>query len=110
MNELYLVGSMALVTFTIRYTMFAMSGHLEFPKQLARALRYVPPVILTAIVVPATLIPTGSKMSLNYTNARLVGALIALIVGLFSQNLLLTILLGMLAFLGWQWILVTWLT
>lgn len=107
MSELFLIGGMALCTFAIRYTMFGISERLEFPKQLVRALRYVPPAILAAIVVPDVLIPTGSSIELGYTNARLVGAVVAFSVGWFSQNLLLTIVLGMLAFLGWQWVLST---
>jgi branched-subunit amino acid transport protein len=58
---------MALVTFAIRYTMFALSGRLELPRQLVKALRYVPPAVLTAIIVLAVLIPTGSSIIFNYT-------------------------------------------
>lgn len=109
MKELFLIAGMVLVTFPIRYTMFAMSERVEFPKPLARSLRYVPPAVLAAIVVPAVLIPTGSSVNLSYTNARLIGAIAAFIVGWFSQNLLLTIVLGMFAFLSWQWVLATFL-
>lgn len=107
MNELYLIGGMTLATFTIRYAMFAVSGRVKLPDKLVRALRYVPPAVLTAITVPAVLIPTGSEIVFSYTNARLVGALVAFGVGWFSKNLLLTILLGMIAFFCWQWLLVT---
>lgn len=108
MNELYLVAGMALVTFAIRYTMFAVAGRIEFPVRLVNALRYVPPAVLTAIIVPAVLMPTGSEMMASYTNPYLIGALIAFGVSWFSQNLLLTILLGMAAFWGWQWLLTVW--
>jgi branched-subunit amino acid transport protein len=105
MQELYLIVGMVLVTFAIRYSMFLVAGRVEFPARLINALRYVPPAVLTAIIVPAVLIPTGEGLNLGYTNAYLVGALIAVGVSWFSQNLLLTIVLGMLAFWGWQWIL-----
>lgn len=105
MNEIYLIGGMALATFALRYAMFALSGRLELSEQLVKALRYVPPAILTAIVVPAVLIPSGNEIILNYTNARLVGAITAFSVGWFSKNLFLTIVVGMLTFLGWQWLL-----
>jgi branched-subunit amino acid transport protein len=32
---------------------------LQFPKLFERGLRYVPPVVLTAIIVPSVLMPTG---------------------------------------------------
>jgi branched-subunit amino acid transport protein len=106
MNELYLISGMALVTFTIRYSMFAVAGRVEFPDRLERTLRYVPPAVLTAIIVPAVLIPApGDEIVLSYTNTYLVAAFIAFGVGWFSRNLLLTILVGMIAFWGWQWIL-----
>jgi branched-subunit amino acid transport protein len=105
MAELYLIAGMALVTFIIRYSMFAVAGRTEFPGWLSNALRYVPPTVLTAIITPAVLIPDGTDIQLNWTNPYLVGALIAWGVGWFSKNLLLTIVIGMTAFLIWQWLL-----
>ncbi|GIK43253.1 MAG: branched-chain amino acid ABC transporter [Chloroflexota bacterium] len=107
MQEIYLIAGMMIVTFAIRYSMFLVAGRFEFPAQLVNALRYVPPAVLTAIIVPAVLIPTGEGLHLSYTNAYLVGAVAALGISWFSQNLLLTILLGMGAFWGWQWVLAT---
>ena len=109
MSFFYLIGAMALVTFSIRYFMFALGERLKFPHLLERALRYVPPTVLTAISVPAVLMPTGDNIDLSYTNPYLLGAIVACGVGWFSQNLLLTIVTGMLAFLGWQWLLAVWL-
>jgi len=105
MDELLLIAGMALVTFVIRYSMFAVAGRIEFPTRLVNKLRYVPPAVLTAIIVPAVLIPTGNGLHLSYTNAYLVGAIVAFGVGWFSKNLLLTIVVGMAAFLSWQWFL-----
>lgn len=109
MNELFLITGMALVTFAIRYSMFAVAGRFEFPAWLINALQYVPPTVLTAIIVPAVLMPSGDRIDFHYTNAYLVGAVVALATGWISKNLLLTILVGMLAFWGWQWLLLTWI-
>ena len=103
MNEFLLIAGMAVVTFGIRYSMFAVAGKVEFPAGLVNALKYVPPAVLTAIVVPAVLMPGGEEINLSYTNAYLVGALVACVVGWTSKNLLLTIVVGMTVFLGWQW-------
>jgi branched-subunit amino acid transport protein len=108
-QEVILIGGMALVTFGIRYSMFAVAGRMTFPARLEKSLRYVPPAVLTAIIVPAVLIPTGDEVMVSYTNPYLVAALIAFAVGWFSKNLLLTIVLGMIAFWGWQWFLMSWL-
>ena len=104
MQFFYLIAAMALVTFSIRYFMFALGERIKFPELLIQALRYVPPTVLTAISVPAVLMPTG-EVDFSYSNPYLLGALVACAVGWFSQNLLLTIVSGMLAFLGWQWLL-----
>jgi len=109
LTELYMIVGMVLVTFGIRYSMFVLAGRVEFPGWLVHALRYVPPAVLTAITVPAVLMPAGGTIQFSHTNPYLVGALVAFGVGWFSKNLLLTILLGMLAFWGWQWVLITWL-
>ena len=57
-QEFYLIGAMAIVTFFIRYSLIAISGQIRLSSKLTEALNYLPPVILTAIVVPAVLMPT----------------------------------------------------
>ncbi len=105
MKELLLIAGMALITFAIRYPLLAISDRIKFPPHFFQVLRYIPPAVLTAIVVPTVLIPTGNQVLMSYTNARLVGAIAALIVGFWYQNLLLTIVVGMTVFLIWQWLL-----
>jgi branched-subunit amino acid transport protein len=104
MNEFLLISGMAIVTFLIRYPVLALSGKFQLSEGFLQILRYVPPVVLTAIVVPAVLMP-NNQLSLSYTNARWVGAIAAVAIGLWRKNLLLTIVVGMAVFLGWQAIL-----
>ena len=99
--ECLVIGGMAIATFTIRYLMFAASHRLTLSPALLNALRYVPPVVLTAIVVPEVLLIDGA-LEMNFLNARLVGAIAAILTSLFTQNLLLTIVLGMATFFLWQ--------
>ena len=105
MNELYLIGGMALLTFLLRYGLIGMSGRIKLSSSVIQMLRYVPPAVLTAIVTPAVLMPSGDRLMLSYTNARLIGAITAILVSYWTKNLLLTIVLGMLAFFSWQWLL-----
>jgi branched-subunit amino acid transport protein len=100
-SEWLLIGGMALVTFGIRYPVLAMSGRLQPPPRLLQALTYVPPAVLTAIIVPAVLVESGD-LWVSWQNPRLIGAIAALAIGFWRQNLLLTILVGMAAFLLWQ--------
>ena len=100
-NDIALIAGMTLVTLLIRYPLLAMSGRITLPPRLLQALNYVPPAVLTAIVMPAVLV-NGDDLWLAPNNPRLIGALAALGIGLWQKNLLLTILMGMGAFLLWQ--------
>ncbi len=105
MNEFYLIFGMFVVTFAIRFVMFAFAGKMQFPSWLERALKFVPPAVLTAIIVPSVAMPTG-VLDISFTNVYLTAALFSLVVALLTKNLLKTIGLGMLffLFLKWMWI------
>lgn len=103
-----MIAGMTLVTFGIRYLLLPLSGHIPFPDGLQRALRFVPPAVLTAIIVPAALMPDGSALQLSHTNPYLVGAVLTALIGWLSRHLLVTIVCGMAGFAAWQWILSRW--
>ncbi|MFO7323939.1 MAG: AzlD domain-containing protein [Chloroflexota bacterium] len=105
MNEFMLVLGMAVVTFAMRYPVMALVGRINLPDRVFQALRYVPPAVLSAIVVPELLLPDGERMLLAPENTRLVAGLVALLVAWKTKNLLLTIVLGMLSLWGWSWLL-----
>lgn len=100
MNEFLLITGMVIVTFLIRYPVLAMSGRLQLAPWFLQLLRFVPPTVLTAIVVPAVLMP-NDQLWLDFTNARLIGAIAAVGIGVWRKNLLLTIVIGMLVFFIW---------
>lgn len=101
--EIYMVAGMALVTFGIRYILLPISGRIKFPELFEQGLRYVPPVVLTAIIVPSVLMPNGGMLNLKLNNPYLIGALAACVFGGVFKNLLLTIVMSMAVFLGVQW-------
>lgn len=96
---------MALVTFSIRYVLLPFSGRIRLSPRVQRALGYVPPAVLTAIIVPMSLMPGGHGVQLSLTNPYLIGALATVIIGRVGKNLLVTIVGGMAVFMAWQWIL-----
>jgi branched-subunit amino acid transport protein len=104
MNEAIMIAGMALVTFAVRYPVLALMGKVRLPDPIFRALRYVPPVVLTAIIVPAMIMPQHNRLDLSYTNSYLVAGLIATLVAWRTKNLLLTIVLGMIALWLWRWL------
>lgn len=100
-----MVAGMAAVTFLIRYSLLPLSGRIHFSEGLQRALGYVPPAVLTAIIVPAVMMPDGSEMQIEWSNPYLIGAAVTTVIGLVSKNLLVTIIGGMGFFMCWQWVL-----
>lgn len=105
MNEVLLVVGMAVVTFLVRYPIMALVGRIPLPERVFDALRYVPPAVLAAIIVPEVVMPGGQPVFISLENARLVAAIVTALVAWRTKNLLLTIVLGMLALWGWGWLL-----
>ncbi|MBE2182855.1 MAG: AzlD domain-containing protein [Anaerolineae bacterium] len=101
MNEFVLVLGMAVVTFSVRYPVMVLVSKIPMPQSIFNALRYVPPAVLAAIVVPAVLMPEGT-IELSLSNSYLIAAIICVVVAWRTNNLLLTIVLGMGAMLGWR--------
>jgi branched-subunit amino acid transport protein len=91
MPALILAG---LLTFATRLSFIALLGRAESPPLLRRALRFVPPAVLTAIVVPELLL-RGGRADLSLGNLRLLAGLAAVLVAAFTRNVLATIAVGM---------------
>ena len=106
MNEAILIAGMAIATMAVRYPALVILGRITPPARIVRALNYVPPVVLTAIIVPAVLFK-HDRLLIGPTNDYLVAALVAGLVAWRSKNLLLTIVVGMLALLAVRWLLGT---
>ncbi|OUC05855.1 hypothetical protein RY27_24685, partial [Litorilinea aerophila] len=51
-REWWLIGGMALVTFSARYVPLALAGRVTLPAVGLRLLRYIPPAVLAAIIAP----------------------------------------------------------
>ena len=98
MNEGLLIGGMFLITFTIRFVMFAFAGKMTFPSWLEIALKFVPPAVLTAIIVPSVVMPHG-QIDFSIENSYLIAAIFSFIIAIYTKSLLKTIGLGMIFFL-----------
>ncbi len=96
MNLWLIILGMGLVTFGIRLVPIVLLGRIEIPLVVQQALRFVPPAVLTAIVVPE-LLYRNSQIDVSLTNLRLLAGLIAIGVAWRTKNALLTIGVGMIA-------------
>jgi branched-subunit amino acid transport protein len=93
-----------LITFAIRFSFIYLFGTFHIPDTVRKALHYVPPAVLSAIVFPELLLPTGA-LDLSLENHRLLAGLVAVVVAWFSKNTLVTILAGMITLFLLQWLL-----
>ena len=93
-----------LITFGIRFSFIYLFGKFHIPEVVRRALHYVPPAVLSAIVFPELFLHDGA-LDLSLGNVRLLAGLVAVLVAWYSKNTLLTIVLGMLALIVFQWVL-----
>jgi branched-subunit amino acid transport protein len=85
-----------LITFVIRFVLIYLFGRFEVPETMRKALHYVPPAVLSAIVFPELFIGDG-VFNLSLDNHRMLAGLLAIFVAWLSRNILITILAGMVA-------------
>jgi branched-subunit amino acid transport protein len=71
---------------------------VEVPRAVQRALRFVPPAVFTALLVPELVFARGS-LHLGLDNLKLVAALVAAPVAWRTKSTTATILVGMAALL-----------
>jgi branched-subunit amino acid transport protein len=91
------------LTFLIRFSFIFLMGRWQLPQWVGRALRFVPPAVLSAIIFPEVLYQNGA-FYLAAGNLRIWAALLAALVAWRTRNIFLTILAGMagLYLLNWM--------
>ncbi len=90
-----------LVTFGMRFSLIYLFGRFQVPETMRRALHYVPPAVLSAIIFPELFLRNGT-LDISLDNIRLLAGLVATLVAWFSKNTLITIIAGMLALFLFQ--------
>lgn len=83
-----------LLTFGMRFSLIYLFGRLHIPETLRRALHYVPPAVLSAIIFPELFLRDG-QLNIAVENVRLLAGVVAILVAWYSKNTLLTIVAGM---------------
>jgi branched-subunit amino acid transport protein len=102
MNYTILILGMAALTVAIKAGIFLLGDRIAFPPWLKQALGFVPVTVLTAIIVPMVLAPHGGGLELTPRNPQLIASVTAVIVCAWTRHQLLTIVVGLAAFFGWQ--------
>lgn len=104
MNHTWMILGMAAVTIFIKAGIFILGGRVAFPPMLQQALGFVPVTVLTAIIVPMVLAPHGEGLEISVNNPQLVASIVAILVCAATQKQLLTIVIALIAFFGWQFV------
>ena len=102
-REIAIIGGMFIVTYGIRSILLIFSGKIRLTRGVEKALAYVPPAVLTAITVPAVLLPRGS-VEISFSNHYLLSAAAALTAGILFRRAALwaAIVTGLLVFVLWK--------
>lgn len=96
MNAWPILIAAGALTYAMRLSFILLMERLEVPRNLKRALYYVPPAVLSAIIFPELLMP-GGTLNVSLGNPRLLAGALAVVVAWRTKNALLTILSGMAA-------------
>ena len=88
------IFAVGLINYLSRLSFIAVFARRSMPPLLARALKYVPAAMLTALVLP--MIVTGMPSTATLGSPRVIAALVAGGIGFATRNVLATTLGGML--------------
>lgn len=96
MNLWLVVIVAGVLTFLIRLSFISLPANWEMPHWAQRALSFVPPAVMTAIVFPELLVRDG-HLAANLDNNRLIAGAIAIMVAWQFKRIMPTIVAGMAA-------------
>lgn len=104
MNLWLTIIGMGVITFLIRLSFILLSDRLSTPDIVQRGLRYVPVAVLAAIIAPAMIQPDG-QIDLSLSNIHLFAGLIAIAIAWRTQNIIWTVVAGMVSLWLFQYFL-----
>ena len=94
MTEWALIIYCGLITFLTRFSMVALLKKEMFNDRVREVLSYVPTAIFPAIIFPAIFLDSSGSFDLT-ENPKILAAVIATCVGIFSRSILATIFSGL---------------
>ena len=94
MSNWALIIYCGLITYLTRFSMIALIKKEMFNERIRQVLSYVPSAIFPAIIFPAIFLDS-SGLILVEDNPKIIAAIIATIIGIFSRNIIATIFSGL---------------
>jgi branched-subunit amino acid transport protein len=97
MVEWSLIIYCGLITFFSRFLMIAILKKEMFTDRIREVLSFVPSAIFPAIIFPAIFLNTTGDLVIE-NNPKIFAAILAIIVGLVSKNVIATIFSGLISY------------
>ena len=94
MSDWALIIYCGLITFLTRFSMIAILKKEMFNDKIREVLSYVPSAIFPAIIFPAIFLDSSGLIQLE-ENPKILAAIIAMMVGIFTRNIIATIFSGL---------------
>jgi branched-subunit amino acid transport protein len=94
MSDWALIIYCGLITFLTRFSMIALLKKEMFNDRIREILSYVPSAIFPAIIFPAIFLDNIGSIEIE-NNPKILAAIIAMLVGIFSRSILATIFAGL---------------
>ena len=91
-------------TFLLRLSFINLYGKIKMHTLLKKSLRFIPPAVFAALVLPALLYNSDSVINISLHNYRLLAGIIAAFLAWKLKNVLLTTFVGLGALWVFQWI------
>ena len=94
MSDWTLIIYCGLITFLTRFSMIAILKKEMFNDKIREVLSYVPSAIFPAIIFPALFLDNTGSLEIE-NNPKILAAIIAMIIGIFTRNIIATIFSGL---------------
>ena len=94
MSNWALIIYCGLITYFTRFLMIALIKKEMFNDRVRHVLSYVPTAIFPAIIFPAIFLDNSGSILIE-DNPKIMAALIATLIGIFSRNIIATIFSGL---------------
>ena len=94
MSNWALIIYCGLITYLTRFSMIALIRKEMFNDRVRQVLSYVPSAIFPAIIFPAIFLDNSGSILIE-DNPKILAALIATLIGIFSKNIIATIFSGL---------------
>lgn len=101
-NIWFVIISAGILTYLIRLSFILVFERLKLPDWFSRGLRYVPPAVLSAIIVPELANWNGKAVNITWTNPQIIAGIAAIWVAWRTRNVVITLAVGLVCFLVLQ--------